>query len=187
MLPINPAWKGGSMTALSETAPKMDLAIHDSAPLVEAWRAYHAIYSPLLQRREQREAAHPALQGLRAPVLRKSIEPLVLAVEGVAPKAVRAMQSCSSEGTWQDERLLHQPWQAVETNLGADDGGLMVDGSDFPKQGRHAVGGKRQDCGALGKRATCQAGVFVGYGSSQGYTLLERRLYGPVEWLTDNA
>jgi SRSO17 transposase len=175
------------MTDLIETAPKMDLAIQDIAHLVEELRAYHAIYSPLLQRREQREAAHTYLQGLLAPLPRKSIEPMVLAVEGVAPTAVRAMQSFISEGTWQDERLLHQHWQEVETNLGADDGVLMVAGSDVPKQGRHAVGVKRQYCGELGKRANCQAGVFVGYVSSQGYTLLDRRLYVPVEWLTDNA
>ena len=75
----------------------------------------------------------------------------------------------------------------VEKDLGADDGVLMVDGSDFPKQGVHAVGVKRQYCGELGKRANCQAGVFVGYGSSQGYTLLDRRLYVPAEWLTDDA
>jgi SRSO17 transposase len=124
---------------------------------------------------------------LLAPVPRKSIEPMVLAVAGVAPKAVRAMQSFIREGTWQDERLLPQHWQEVETNLGADDGVLMVAGSDVPKQGRHAVGVKRQYCGELGKRANCQAGVFVGYVSSQGYTVLDRRLYVPVEWLTDNA
>ena len=175
------------MTDLIETAPKMDLAIQDIAHLVEELCAYHAIYSPLLQRREQREAAHTYLQGLLAPLPRKSIEPMGLAVAGVAPKAVRAMPSFISEGTWQDERLLHQHWQEVETNLGADDGVLMVDGSDFPKQGLHAVGVKRQYCGELGKRANCQAGVFVGYVSSQGYTLLDRRLYVPVEWLTDNA
>jgi hypothetical protein len=48
---------------------------------------------------------------------RKSIEPMVLAISGVAPKAVRTMQSCISEGQWNNERLLHQHWQEVEVNL----------------------------------------------------------------------
>ena len=100
--------------------------------------------------------------GLLATLPRKSIEPMVLAVDGVAPKAVRAMQSFMSEGQWHDERLLHQHWKEVATDLGAADGVLMVDGSDFPKQGVHSVGVKRQYCGELGKRANCQAGVFVG-------------------------
>src|SRR5712691_248809 len=187
MLSINYMWKEGSMTVLIETTPKMDLALHDIEHLVEELSAYHAIYSPLFQRREQREAAHTSLQGLLAPLPRKSIEPMVLAVDGVAPKAVRALQSFISEGMWHDEPLLHQHWQEVETDLGADEGVLMVDGSDFPKQGVHSAGVKRQYCGELDKRANCQAGVFVGYGSPQGYTLLDRRLYIPVEWLTDDA
>ena len=52
------------MTTLIETTPKMDLAMQDIAHLVEELRAYHAIYSPLFQRREQREAAHTSLQGV---------------------------------------------------------------------------------------------------------------------------
>ena len=75
------------MTTLIETTPKMDLAIQDIEHLVEELRAYHAIYSHLLQRREQREAAHTYLQGLLAALPRKSIEPMVLAVNGVAPQA----------------------------------------------------------------------------------------------------
>jgi SRSO17 transposase len=175
------------MMDLIETTPTMDVAIQDIAHLVEELRAYHAIYSPLFQRREQREAAHSSLQGVLATLPRKSIEPMVLAVDGVAPKAVRAMQSFIREGQWHDERLLHQHWKEVETDLGAADGVLMVDGSDFPKQGVHSVGVKRQYCGELGKRANCQAGVFVGSVSSQGYTVLDRRLYVPAEWLTDDA
>ena len=35
MLPVNPAWKEGSMMDLIETTPKMDLAIQDIAHLVE--------------------------------------------------------------------------------------------------------------------------------------------------------
>jgi SRSO17 transposase len=175
------------MTDLIETVPKMDLAIHDIEHLVEELRAYHAIDSPLLQRREQREAVHTYRQGLLATLPRKSIEPMVLAVDEVAPKAVRAMQAFISEGQWNDERLLHQHWHEVEADLGAADGVLMVDGRDFPKQGVHAVGVKRQYCGELGKRANCQAGVCVGYVSPPGYTVLDRRLYVPVEWLTDAA
>ena len=173
------------MSDLIETAPRMDLSVQDIEHLVEELRTYHAIYSPLLQRREQREAAHTYLQGLLAPLPRKSIEPMVLAVEGVVPTAVRAMQSFISAGQWNDARLLHQHWKEVDTDLGAADGVLMVDGSDVPKPGVHSVGVKRQYCGELGKRATCQAGVFVGYVSSQGYTVLDRRLYMPTEWFTD--
>jgi len=175
------------MTTLIETAPKMDLVIQDIEHLVEELRAYHAIYSPLFQRREQREAAHTSLQGVLSALPRKSIEPMVLAVEGVVPKAVRAMQAFISEGRWDDERRLHQHWKEVEKDLGADDGVLMVDGSDFPKQGIHSAGVKRQYCGELGKRANCQAGVFVGSVSTTGYTVLDRRLYLPVEWVTDDA
>ena len=175
------------MSDLIQTTPRMALATQDIEHLVEELRAYHAIYSPLFQRREQRDAAHTYLQGLLATLPRKSIEPMVLAVEDVAPKAVRAMQAFISEGQWNDERLLHRHWEEVNTDLGADDGVLMVDGSDFPKQGGHSVGVKRQYCGELGKRANCQAGVFVGYVSSQGYTLLDRRLYMPAEWCTDDA
>lgn len=175
------------MIDLIETAPRMDLSVQDIEHLVEELRAYHAIYSPLFQRREQRQAAHTSLQGLLATLPRKSIEPMVLTRDGTAPKAVRAMPSCITAGQWHDERLLHQHWREVEIDLGDDDGVLMVDGSDFPKQGVHSVGVKRQYCGQLGKRANCQAGVFVGYVSPQGYTLLDRRLYVPVEWLTDEA
>src|SRR5438128_10384483 len=121
MLPVNPAWKEGSMMDLIETTPKMDLAIQDIAHLVEELRAYHAIYSPLFQRREQREAAHSYLQGALATLPRKSIEPMVLAVDGVALRAVRAMLSFISEGQWNDERLLHKHWKGVEADMGGDE------------------------------------------------------------------
>src|SRR2546426_7324610 len=93
MLPVNPAWKEGSMMDLIETTPKMDLAIQDIAHLVEELRAYHAISSPLFQRREPREAAHASLQGLLATLPRKSIEPMGLAVGGGGPQAERCSRS----------------------------------------------------------------------------------------------
>lgn len=175
------------MTALIETAPKMDLAIHDMEHVVEELRASHAIDSPRLPRRAQREAAHTSLQGVLATVPRKSIEPMVLAVDGVAPKAVRARPSFRSAGRWSDERRLSQHGKEVETDLGADDGVLMVDGSAVPTQGGQAVGVKRPYGGELGKRANGQAGVFGGSVSPQGSTGRDRRWSGPTAWLTDDA
>jgi SRSO17 transposase len=94
---------------------------------------------------------------------------------------------CISEGAWDDETLRHRHWQEVDTWLGEDDGVLTLDGSDFLKQGRESGGVKRQYGGEVGKRANCQAGVFLGYASRTGYTLLDRRLYVPQEWVEDAA
>jgi hypothetical protein len=73
------------MTALIETAPKMDAAIEAMEHLVEEWRADHALDSPLFQRREPRDAASIDCRGVLAALPRTSIEPLGLAVEGVVP------------------------------------------------------------------------------------------------------
>jgi glutathione S-transferase len=132
------------MIDLIETAPRMDVSVQDIACLVEELRAYPAMYSPLLQRREQRQAAHTALQGGLSTVPRQAIEPMVRARDAAAPKAVRALQSCISAGPWHDERLLQQPWRAGDRDLGADEGVLRVAGSDVPKQGIPSVGVKRQ-------------------------------------------
>src|SRR5712691_9499308 len=175
------------MTKPIDTAPAMELTPQAIDNLVEELRAYHAIYSPLFQRREQREWAQKYLHGLLLELPRKSIEPMALALEGPQAKAVRTMQLFLSEGAWDDETLLHRHWQEVETSLGEDDGVLTLDGSDFLKQGSGSVGVKRQYCGEVGKRANCQAGVYVGYASRKGYTLLDRRLYWPREWVAEPA
>ena len=169
------------------TVPVLDLTPQALDNLVEELRAYHAIYSPLFQRREQREGAATYLHGLLLDLPRKSIEPMILALEGPNAKAVRTTQLFISEGAWDDAVLLQRHWQEVDTSLGEDDGVLTLDGSDFLKQGRESVGVKRQYCGEVGKRANCQAGVFLGYASRKGYTLLDRRLYLPQEWVEDEA
>ena len=61
----------------------------------------------------------------------------------------------------------------------------MLDGSDFPKQGRKSAGVTRQYCGRLGKVANCQAGMFLDYVSPLGRALVDKRLYLPESWTSD--
>lgn len=172
---------------LIETAPKITLESQDVDSLVEELDEYHSIYSPLFQRREQRERAERYLNGLLSRIENKSIESLVIEQEGPDPNAIRAMQHFISEGAWDDTEILHRHWQEVSKDLGEEDGVYTLDGSDFPKQGDESVGVKRQHCGELGKIANCQAGVFLGYVSRKGYTLLDRRLYLPEEWVKEDS
>ena len=170
-----------------ETAPELKLSVAEISNLTEQLQEYCAIYNPLFRRAEQREYAGDYVHGLLLDLPRKSVEPMVLTLYGAEGNAVRGMQQFLGEGKWEDWVIRQRHWQEVNTTLGEDDGVFIIDGSDFPKQGTYSVGVKRQYCGQLGKRANCQAGVFLGYASRQGYTLLDCRLYLPSEWVNDEA
>ncbi|MBV7336840.1 IS701 family transposase [Chloroflexi bacterium TSY] len=95
------------------------------------------------------------------------------------------LQSFVGQSRWSGEAMLAEHTRQTGELLGDANGVLLLDGSDIPKQGEESVGVKRQRCGELGKIANCQAGVFLGYNSSHGYTLLNCRLYIPQEWFSD--
>jgi SRSO17 transposase len=173
---------------IDELPAPLALTPQDLAGVAEELAAYHAHFAPLFQRREQRAWADVYLRGLlTAEVPRKNVEAMALRLLGAGPGAerrVRALQQFIGEGAWDDDRLLAAHRQLVDETLGEADGVLIVDGSDIPKRGTRSAGVARQWCGATGKTDNCQAGVFLGYASRRGYTLLDRRLYLPKEWFT---
>lgn len=176
-------------TDLSGDAPaERTLTVADVADLVDELAAYHAYFAPLFTRYEQRAWAGVYLRGLlTADVPRKNVEAMALWLFGAdadAARTVRALQQFVGEGGWDDDAILAAHQRLVDQTLGEDDGVLLIDGSDFPKQGTHSAGVARQWCGHTGKKDNCQAGVFLGYASRQGYTLLDRRLYLPACWFT---
>ena len=176
------------MNQYIETTPELNLSVAEiEEQLLAELTTYHGIYSPLFQRREQREQSEQYLRGLLSNIKNKSVESIVLHFAGDNPNAVRAGQQFLGQGAWADAPILRRHWQEVEQDLGDAEGVLIVDGSDFPKQGQDSVGVKRQLCGELGKIANCQAGVFLSYASAKGYTLLDRRLYLPREWVEEEA
>ena len=155
------------------------------AGLAEALTIYHAQFAGCFRRSEQRHWAKKYLEGQLAPLPRKSVEPMALALAG---GNVQAMQQFLSQGGWDDEAVLARHQQLVADTLGdAQRGVLILDGCDFPKQGQDSVGVARQWCGALGKRANCQASVLAAYASPAGCTLVDRRLYLPLPGVADYA
>ncbi len=168
--------------------PPRALTVAEVTGLGEELAAYHAHFAPYFKRSEQRDWAAIYLQGLlTADVPRKNTEAMALRLLGAGPGAearVRALQQFIGEGGWDDAAILAAHQRLVDETLGESDGVLLIDGSAVPKHGDHSVGVFRQWCGATGKLDNCQAGVFLGYASRQGYTLLDRRLFLPECWFT---
>lgn len=165
--------------------PSGNLARRDAKRLALELSNYYAEYAPLFARSEQREWGQLYMRGQLSDLERKSIEPMVLRERGKDINAVRAVQQFIGEGAWDDDRILERHQQLVAADLGEPDGTVIVDGSGFPKKGEHSVGVQQQYCGALGKLANCQQGVFLVYASSRGHTFLDRRLYIPQTWFDE--
>ena len=169
----------------TENVPALTLTPADVADLADALRPYHAIYGAFFPRSESRAWAERSLHGLLSPLPRTSVEPIVIAQLGADEKAVRGMQQCLTDSTWDDAAILRRHWQEVAVDLDDEEGMRIADGSDFAKKGQHSVGVHRQYCGALGKLANGQAGVFLTYASAHGATLVDRRRSLPEAWLSD--
>jgi SRSO17 transposase len=64
----------------------------------------------------------------------------------------------------------------VLQQLGDSEAVLVLDATGFLKKGRHSAGVARQYSGTAGRIEHCQIGVFLGYASPLGHTLLDREL-----------
>jgi SRSO17 transposase len=157
----------------------MNLTPQDVEGLAGDLEEYHARFCPSFRRREQRHWALRYMEGQMLELKRKCIEPMALYLDG---GNVQAMQQFISEGAWDDRAVLETHQELVDESLGEEAGVLIVDSSEFPKQGHHSVGVARQYCGLKGKVDNCQSGMFLGYSSSKGFTLLDCRLFLPEKW-----
>lgn len=162
--------------------PGLKLTPQDREMIRQALLDYQQHFASCFQRYEQRHWSAVYLCGQLSNIERKTIEPMVLGLLGPDPNAVRAVQEFIGDGHWLSKALIDRHQTLVAESLGEPHGVVIVDGSGFPKQGQHSVGVARQYCGALGKIANCQEGVFLVYASAQGYTFLNSRLYLPEDW-----
>src|SRR3954469_3615542 len=103
------------------------------------------------------------LHGLLTDGDRKSVEPLshrVTLPAGLTSKdPEQALQQFVSQSPWDHEAVLRRYRAHLAATFADPDAVFVIDDTTFPKQGRHSVGVQRQYCGALGKKANCQAAV----------------------------
>ena len=164
------------------SVPKFDLGKGDIKDFMNELSGFHEQFADCFQRSESREHFFKYMAGQFSPIERKSIEPIALAVKD---GNVRAMQRFVSDAPWDDEKMIAKYRNLVNDDLGSPDGALIFDESGFIKKGQDSIGVARQYCGTAGKVDNCQVGVFAAYVSEQGYALIDKRLFIPKKWFTD--
>ena len=140
-------------------------------------------FSSCYSRKDQQENGETYIKGLLSDLNRKSIEPIALRYQD--EKAVRTLQLHIKDSPWDDQKMKVVYQNRVFKKANDPNGMFTVDGSDFAKKGTKSAGIKRQYCGSKGKTENCQAGVFIGYAGTEGYGLLDSRLYLPEAWFDD--
>src|SRR6266511_2263260 len=181
--PSSPRKEPMPVVIVAETcpAPACNLSPRDVAGLMDHLAAYHAHFAAAFPRPEQAWWADQYLRGLLSNAPRKSIEPMAWTL-GLP---IRPMQHFIGQSAWRTAPLLDRHQALVAQTLGADDGVYLVDESGMLKQGDDSVGVARQYCGSVGKVANCQVGVYLGYASRTGYTLLDAQLFVPEAWFDE--
>ena len=163
--------------------PKFDLGKDDVKDFMNELKGFHEQFSDCFQRSESREHFLKYMAGQFSPLERKSIEPIALAVEN---GNVRAMQRFVSDAPWAETKMISKYRSLVRDDLGNPDGALIFDESGFVKKGVDSIGVAKQYCGTIGKVDNCQVGVFAGYVSEYGYALVDKRLFIPEKWFSDD-
>jgi SRSO17 transposase len=163
--------------------PKFDLGKGDIKEFMNELKGFHEQFADCFQRSESREHFFKYMVGQFSPLERKSIEPIALAVKD---GNVRALQRFVSDAPWDDDKMIAKYRSLVNDDLGSPDGALLFDESGFVKKGQESIGVARQYCGTIGKVDNCQVGVFSGYVSDHGYALVDKRLFIPEKWFTDD-
>ena len=148
----------------------------------DSFQRFHAFFAASFGRKQWREHSRNYLQALLVQAQeRRNAENLSESV-GIS---ARAMQRFLTEARWDDDAVMGRLQEYLAPRLAHPEAVWVFDGSDFPKQGKKSAGVARQYCGRLGKVANCQAGMFLAYVSPLGRALVDKGLYLPESWTSD--
>jgi len=162
-------------------APECNLTEQDIEQFLEEMTGYIEMFEPAFQRAEQLERSKAYLRGLLGDTPRKNVERMALDWGDTA----RSMQHFIGQSPWKPEPVIAIHQGLVAETLGEEDGVVLIDESGVVKQGDDSVGVAAQYCGSVGKVANSQVGVYLGYASHKGYSLIEGQLFMPENWFDE--
>lgn len=162
-------------------APECNLSQQDVKLFLNELKKYMKLFKPAFLRVEQIEKSLTYMNGLLGNTTRKNVEQMALDMR----EKVRSLQYFVGQSQWQTEPVVVIHQGLIGETLGEEDGVLLVDESSTVKQGTGSVGVAAQYCGSVGKTANGQVGVYLGYASRKGYSLIEGRLFMPEKWFVE--
>jgi len=155
---------------------------------VELWaKKLHIVGTRIgerFKRSEPRERVVRYIQGLMSDISRKNGWQLAEYGGEATPDGIQRLLSTA---TWDVDGVRDDLREYVVEEIGTPEGILVIDETGFLKKGQHSVGVKRQYSGTAGRIENCQIGVFLSYASEKGHTLIDREIYLPKEWTTDES
>lgn len=178
-----PRWRDHDSHGIKKLLEDCQVAPNDLEECLERLKEFIQPFIRLLPRQELRGHGEDFFRGLLSDLERKSTEPIAER----AGKRRAPLQRFIGSSPWEHEPLIEELSRQMAAEIGSPDGILVLDPSAFPKKGKASVGVARQWCGRLGKVENCQVGVFLGYVSNKGHTLVDERLYLPKKWAKDKA
>lgn len=161
--------------------PECNLTEQDIEQFAEEMAEYIELFAPAFRRAEQLEWSKTYLRGLLGDTPRKNVEQMALDWGD----KTRSMQHFIGQSPWKAEPVIAVHQGLVAETLGEMDGVALIDESGVVKQGDDSVGVGAQYCGSVGKVANSQVGVYLGYASRKGYSLIEGQLFLPEKWFAE--
>jgi SRSO17 transposase len=162
-------------------APECNLSTKEVKLFLKELKKYMKLFKPAFQRVEQIKKSLTYLQGLLGHVTRKNVEQMALGQK----EKVRSLQYFVGQSQWDTQPVIAIHQGLIGESLGEEDGVALIDESSVVKQGSESVGVAAQYCGSVGKIANGQVGVYLGYASRKGYSLIEGQLFMPEKWLEE--
>lgn len=162
-------------------APKCNLSTKDVELFLSESKKYMKLFKPAFARVEQKQKGLTYLHGLLGNATRKNAEQMALGQK----EKVRSLQYFVGQSQWETEPVVVIHQRLIGQTLGEEDGVALIDESSAVKQGTASAGVAAQYCGSVGKIANGQVGVYLGYASRKGYSLIEGKLFMPDQWFEE--